>query len=182
MNNKEKDTIQLNKTKLRALLPAIKKLNGFLTKTAPGKCKINADADFDEEFMKSRWTKSDLEILRQIIREEVQPIKDDMAVLKQDNEILKKDNEILKQDNQIIKNEIKDLKADKVILKQDKDIIKKDNEIHKEDNKILKQEIEFLKSDNQFIKVKFSELKEMIEAIQNCPTIKKELEAQKTKI
>ena len=52
MNNKEKDTIQLNKTKLRALLPAIKKLNGFLTKTAPGKCKINADADFDEEFMK----------------------------------------------------------------------------------------------------------------------------------
>ena len=144
MNNKEKDTIQLNKTKLRALLPAIKKLNGFLTKTAPGKCKINADADFDEEFMKGRWTKSDLEILRQIIREEVQPIKDDMAVLKQDNEVLKKDNEILK-----------------------------------EDNKILKREIEFLKSDNQFIKVKFSELKEMIEAIQNCPTIKKELEAQK---
>ena len=147
MNNKEKDTIQLNKTKLRALLPAIKKLDGFLTKTAPGKCKINADADFDEEFMKGRWTKSDLEILRQIIREEVQPIKDDMAVLKQDNEILKKDNEILK-----------------------------------EDNKILKQEIEFLKSDNQFIKVKFSELKEMIKAIQNCPTIKKELEAQKAKI
>ena len=147
MNNKEKDTIQLNKTKLRALLPAIKKLNGFLTKTAPGKCKINADADFDEEFMKGRWTKSDLEILRQIIREEVQPIKDDMAVLKQDNEVLKKDNEILK-----------------------------------EDNKILKREIEFLKSDNQFIKVKFSELKEMIEAIQNCPTIKKELEAQKAKI
>ena len=140
MNNKEKDTIQLNKTKLRALLPAIKKLNGFLTKTAPGKCKINADADFDEEFMKGRWTKSDLEILRQIIREEVQPIKDDMAVLKQDNEILK------------------------------------------EDNKILKREIEFLKSDNQFIKIKFSELKEMIEAIQNCPTIKKELEAQKAKI
>ena len=137
MNNKEKDTIQLNKTKLRALLPAIKKLNGFLTKTAPGKCKINADADFDEEFMKGRWTKSDLEILRQIIREEVQPIKDDMAVLKQDNEILK------------------------------------------QDNQILRQEIEFLKSDNQFIKVKFSELKEMIEAIQNCPTIKKELEAQK---
>ena len=146
MNNKEKDTIQLNKTKLRALLPAIKKLNGFLTKTAPGKCKINADADFDEEFMKGRWTKSDLEILRQIIREEVQPIKDDMAVLKQDNQILKKDNEILK-----------------------------------EDNKILKQEIEFLKSDNQFIKVKFSELKEMIEAIQNCPTIKKELEAQNSR-
>ena len=54
MNNKEKDTIQLNKTKLRALLPAIKKLSGFLTKTAPGKCKINADADFDEEFMKGR--------------------------------------------------------------------------------------------------------------------------------
>ena len=147
MNNKEKDTIQLNKTKLRALLPAIKKLDGFLTKTAPGKCKINADADFDEEFMKGRWTKSDLEILRQIIREEVQPIKDDMAVLKQDNEVLKKDNEILK-----------------------------------EDNKILKREIEFLKSDNQFIKIKFSELKEMIEAIQNCPTIKKELEEQKTKI
>ena len=147
MNNKEKDTIQLNKTKLRALLPAIKKLSGFLTKTAPGKCKINADADFDEEFMKGRWTKSDLEILRQIIREEVQPIKDDMAVLKQDNEVLKKDNEILK-----------------------------------EDNKILKREIEFLKSDNQFIKIKFSELKEMIEAIQNCPTIKKELEEQKTKI
>ena len=146
MNNKEKDTIQLNKTKLRALLPVIKKLSGFLTKTAPGKCKINADADFDEEFMKGRWTKSDLEILRQIIREEVQPIKDDMAVLKQDNEILKKDNEILK-----------------------------------EDNKILKQEIEFLKSDNQFIKVKFSELKEMIEAIQNCPTIKKELEAQNSR-
>ena len=168
MNNKEKDTIQLNKTKLRALLPAIKKLSGFLTKTAPGKCKINADADFDEEFMKGRWTKSDLEILRQIIREEVQPIKDDMAVLKQDNEILKKDNEI-------IKNEIKDLKADNVILK-------KDNEILKEDNKILKQEIEFLKSDNQFIKVKFSELKEMIEAIQDCPTIKKELKAQKAKI
>ena len=144
MNNKEKDTIQLNKTKLRALLPAIKKLSGFLTKTAPGKCKINADVDFDEEFMKGRWTKSDLEILRQIIREEVQPIKDDMAVLKQDNEILKKDNEI-------IKNEIKDLKAYNVILK--------------EDNKILKQEIEFLKGDNQFIKVKFSELKEMIEAI-----------------
>ena len=167
MNNKEKDTIQLNKTKLRALLPAIKKLSGFLTKTAPGKCKINADADFDEEFMKGRWTKSDLEILRQIIREEVQPIKDDMAVLKQDNEILKKDNEILKQDNQIIKNEIKDLKADNVILK--------------EDNKILKQEIEFLKGDNQFIKVKFSELKEMIEAIQNCPTIKKELEAQNSR-
>ena len=167
MNNKEKDTIQLNKTKLRALLPAIKKLNGFLTKTAPGKCKINADADFDEEFMKGRWTKSDLEILRQIIREEVQPIKDDMAVLKQDNEILKNDNEILKQDNQIIKNEIKDLKADNVILK--------------EDNKILKQEIEFLKGDNQFIKVKFSELKEMIEAIQNCPTIKKELEAQNSR-
>ena len=167
MNNKEKDTIQLNKTKLRALLPAIKKLDGFLTKTAPGKCKINADADFDEEFMKGRWTKSDLEILRQIIREEVQPIKDDMAVLKQDNEILKKDNEILKQDNQIIKNEIKDLKADNVILK--------------EDNKILKQEIEFLKGDNQFIKVKFSELKEMIEAIQSCPTIKKELEAQKSR-
>ena len=140
MNNKEKDTIQLNKTKLRALLPAIKKLNGFLTKTAPGKCKINADADFDEEFMKGRWTKSDLEILRQIIREEVQPIKDDMAVLKRDNEILK------------------------------------------QDNQILRQEIEFLKSDNQFIKVKFSELKEMIEEIQNCPTIKKELEAQKTKI
>ena len=168
MNNKEKDTIQLNKTKLRALLPAIKKLNGFLTKTAPGKCKINADADFDEEFMKGRWTKSDLEILRQIIREEVQPIKDDMAVLKQDNEILKKDNEI-------IKNEIKDLKADNVILKED-------NEILKTDNKILKQEIEFLKGDNQFIKVKFSELKEMIEAIQNCPTIKKELEEQKAKI
>ena len=147
MNNKEKDTIQLNKTKLRALLPAIKKLSGFLTKTAPGKCKINADADFDEEFMKGRWTKSDLEILRQIIREEVQPIKDDMAVLKQDNQILKKDSEILK-----------------------------------EDNKILKQEIEFLKSDNQFIKVKFSELKEMIEAIQNGPTIKKELEEQKAKI
>ena len=147
MNNKEKDTIQLNKTKLRAFLPAIKKLSGFLTKTAPGKCKINADADFDEEFMKGRWTKSDLEILRQIIREEVQPIKDDMAVLKQDNEVLKKDNEILK-----------------------------------EDNKILKREIEFLKSDNQFIKIKFSELKEMIEAIQNCPTIKKELEEQKTKI
>ena len=167
MNNKEKDTIQLNKTKLRALLPAIKKLNGFLTKTAPGKCKINADADFDEEFMKGRWTKSDLEILRQIIREEVQPIKDDMAVLKQDNEILKKDNEI-------IKNEIKDLKADNVILKED-------NEILKIDNKILKQEIEFLKGDNQFIKVKFSELKEMIEAIQNCPTIKKELEAQKSR-
>ena len=168
MNNKEKDTIQLNKTKLRALLPAIKKLNGFLTKTAPGKCKINADADFDEEFMKGRWTKSDLEILRQIIREEVQPIKDDMVVLKQDNEILKKDNEI-------IKNEIKDLKADNVILKED-------NEILKTDNKILKQEIEFLKGDNQFIKVKFSELKEMIEAIQNCPTIKKELEEQKAKI
>ena len=168
MNNKEKDTIQLNKTKLRALLPAIKKLNGFLTKTAPGKCKINADADFDEEFMKGRWTKSDLEILRQIIREEVQPIKDDMAVLKQDNEILKKDNEI-------IKNEIKDLKADNVILKED-------NEILKTDNKILKQEIEFLKGDNQFIKVKFSELKEMIEAIQNCSTIKKELEEQKAKI
>ena len=167
MNNKEKDTIQLNKTKLRALLPAIKRLSGFLTKTAPGKCKINADADFDEEFMKGRWTKSDLEILRQIIREEVQPIKDDMAVLKQDNEILKKDNEI-------IKNEIKDLKADNVILK-------KDNEILKEDNKILKQEIEFLKGDNQFIKVKFSELKEMIEAIQNCPTIKKELEAQNSR-
>ena len=147
MNNKEKDTIQLNKTKLRAFLPAIKKLSGFLTKTAPGKCKINADADFDEEFMKGRWTKSDLEILRQIIREEVQPIKDDMAVLKQDNEVLKKDNESLKKDNQI-----------------------------------LKQEIEFLKGDNQFIKVKFSELKEMIEAIQNCPTIKKELEAQKAKI
>ena len=140
MNNKEKDTIQLNKTKLRALLPAIKKLSGFLTKTAPGKCKINADADFDEEFMKGRWTKSDLEILRQIIREEVQPIKDDMAVLKRDNEILK------------------------------------------QDNQILRQEIECLKSDNQFIKVKFSELKEMIEAIQDCPTIKKELEAQKTKI
>ena len=139
MNNKEKDTIQLNKTKLRALLPAIKKLSGFLTKTAPGKCKINADADFDEEFMKGRWTKSDLEILRQIIREEVQPIKDDMAVLKRDNEILK------------------------------------------QDNQILRQEIEFLKSDNQFIKVKFSELKEMIEAIQNCPTIKKELEAQKSR-
>ena len=167
MNNKEKDTIQLNKTKLRALLPAIKKLDGFLTKTAPGKCKINADADFDEEFMKGRWTKSDLEILRQIIREEVQPIKDDMAVLKQDNEILKKDNEI-------IKNEIKDLKADNVILKED-------NEILKTDNKILKQEIEFLKGDNQFIKVKFSELKEMIEAIQNCPTIKKELEAQNSR-
>ena len=147
MNNKAKDTIHLNKSKLRALLPAIKKLDGFLTKTAPGKCKINADADFDEEFMKGRWTKSDLEILRQIIREEVQPIKDDMAVLKQDNEVLKKDNEILK-----------------------------------EDNKILKREIEFLKSDNQFIKIKFSELKEMIEAIQNCPTIKKELEEQKTKI
>ena len=146
MNNKEKDTIQLNKTKLRAFLPAIKKLSGFLTKTAPGKCKINADADFDEEFMKGRWTKSDLEILRQIIREEVQPIKDDMAVLKQDNEVLKKDNEILK-----------------------------------EDNKILKREIEFLKGDNQFIRVKFSELKEMIEAIQNCPTIKKELEAQKSR-
>ena len=146
MNNKEKDTIQLNKTKLRALLPAIKKLSGFLTKTAPGKCKINADADFDEEFMKGRWTKSDLEILRQIIREEVQPIKDDMAVLKQDNEVLKKDNEILKKDN-----------------------------------KILKREIEFLKSDNQFIKIKFSELKEMIEAIQNCPTIKKELETQKSR-
>ena len=140
MNNKEKDTIQLNKTKLRALLPAIKKLNGFLTKTAPGKCKINADADFDEEFMKGRWTKNDLEILRQIIREEVQPIKDDMAVLKRDNEILK------------------------------------------QDNQILRQEIEFLKSDNQFIKVKFSELKEMIEAIQDCPTIKKELKAQKAKI
>ena len=139
MNNKEKDTIQLNKTKLRALLPAIKKLNGFLTKTAPGKCKINADADFDEEFMKGRWTKNDLEILRQIIREEVQPIKDDMAVLKRDNEILK------------------------------------------QDNQILRQEIEFLKSDNQFIKVKFSELKEMIEAIQNCPTIKKELEAQNSR-
>ena len=167
MNNKEKDTIQLNKTKLRAFLPAIKKLSGFLTKTAPGKCKINADADFDEEFMKGRWTKSDLEILRQIIREEVQPIKDDIAVLKQDNEILKNDNEILKQDNQIIKNEIKDLKADNVILK--------------EDNKILKQEIEFLKGDNQFIKVKFSELKEMIETIQNCPTIKKELEAQNSR-
>ena len=147
MNNEEKDTIQLNKTKLRALLPAIKRLSGFLTKTAPGKCKINADADFDEEFMKGRWTQSDLEILRQIIREEVQPIKDDMVVLKQDNQILKKDNEILK-----------------------------------EDNKILKQEIEFLKSDNQFIKVKFSELKEMIEAIQDCPTIKKELKAQKAKI
>ena len=161
MNNKEKDTIQLNKTKLRALLPAIKKLNGFLTKTAPGKCKINADADFDEEFMKSRWTKSDLEILRQIIREEVQPIKDDMAVLKQDNEILKKDNEI-------IKNEIKDLKGD--------------NQVLKKNNEIFKQEIEFLKSDNQFIKIKFNELKEMIETIQDCPTIKKELEAQKNKI
>ena len=168
MNNKEKDTIQLNKTKLRALLPAIKKLNGFLTKTAPGKCKINADADFDEEFMKGRWTKSDLEILRQIIREEVQPIKDDMAVLKQDNEILKKDNEILKQDNEIIKTEIKDLKAD--------------NQVLKKDNEIFKQDIEFLKGDNQFIKIKFNELKEMIEAIQNCPTIKKELEEQKTKI
>ena len=150
MNNKEKDTIQLNKTKLRALLPAIKKLSGFLTKTAPGKCKINADADFDEEFMKGRWTKSDLEILRQIIREEVQPIKDDMAVLKQDNEILKKDNEILKQDNQIlkqdneiIKNEIKDLKADNVILKQDNEIIK--NEI-----KDLKRDNEILKKDNLF--------------------------------
>ena len=175
MNNKVKDTIHLNKSKLRALLPAIKKLDGFLTKTDPGKCKINADADFDEEFMKGRWTKSDLEILRQIIREEVQPIKDDMAVLKQDNEILKKDNEILKKDNQIIKNEIKDLKADNVILKED-------NEILKTDNKILKQEIEFLKGHNQFIEVKFSELKEMIEAIQNCPTIKKELEEQKAKI
>ena len=157
MNNKEKDTIQLNKTKLRALLPAIKKLNGFLTKTAPGKCKINADADFDEEFMKGRWTKNDLEILRQIIREEVQPIKDDMVVLKQDNEILKKDNEILKQDNEIIKNEIKHLKVDNQILKQDNEIIK---------------------ADNQFMKIKFSELKEMIEAMQNCPTIKRELEEQ----
>ena len=133
MNNKEKDTIQLNKTKLRALLPAIKKLSGFLTKTAPGKCKINADADFDEEFMKGRWTKSDLEILRQIIREEVQPLKDDVAVLKQDNEILKKDNEVLR-------------------------------------------------ADNQFIKIKFSELKEMVEAIRNCPTIKKELKEQNTSI
>ena len=161
MNNKVKDTIHLNKSKLRALLPAIKKLSGFLTKTAPGKCKISADADFDEEFMKGRRTKSDLEILRQIIREEVQPIKDDMAILKKDNEILKKDNEILKQDNQI--------------LKQDNEIIK--NEI-----KDLKADNEILKTDNQFIKVKFSELKEMIEAIQNCPTIKKELEEQKTKI
>ena len=174
MNNKAKDTIHLNKSKLRALLPAIKKLDGFLTKTAPGKCKINADADFDEEFMKGRWTKSDLEILRQIIREEVQPIKDDMAVLKQDNEILKKDNKILKQDNQIIKNEIKDLKADNIILKQD-------NEILKEDNEILKQDNEIIKADNQFMKIKFSELKEMIEAMQNCPTIKRELEEQ-TKI
>ena len=133
MNNKEKDTIQLNKTKLRALLPAIKKLDGFLTKTTPGKCKINADADFDEEFMKGRWTKSDLEILRQIIQEEVQPLKDDMAVLKQDNEILKKDNEVLR-------------------------------------------------ADNQFIKIKFSEIKEMVEAIRNCPTIKKELKEQNTSI
>ena len=175
MNNKEKDTIQLNKTKLRALLPAIKKLSGFLTKTAPGKCKIDADADFDEEFMKGRWTKSDLEILRQIIREEVQPIKDDMAVLKQDNEILKKDNEI-------IKNEIKDLKADNEILKKDNEIIKNEIKDLKRDNEIIKKDNEVLRADNQFIKIKFSELKEMVEAIRNCPTIKKELEAQKAKI
>ena len=83
--------------------------------------------------MKGRWTKSDLEILRQIIREEVQPLKDDVAVLKQDNEILKKDNEVLR-------------------------------------------------ADNQFIKIKFSEIKEMVEAIRNCPTIKKELKEQNTSI